>query len=165
MRLWAGQHARGHRGNAELHGAGAFPGEGARSRPQRDREPHAGTRALTLLRSTQAHGSAVDIFAFGVLLNEVFAREVPWDGYQPFDIKDRVVRSERPPMPNTMPRVCEGLVRKAWHQTACIRPRASQLVSALADVEDSLPVHTISARMLGDDALDQFASMRLSRTT
>ena len=48
--------------------------------------------------------------------------QVPWDGYQPFDIKERVVKGERPPTPRTMPTACEGLLRRMWHQTASIRP-------------------------------------------
>lgn len=122
--------------------------------------------------SAQAHGTSVDIFALGVLLNELFAREVPWDGYDPMEIKARarphdhrreralpsrpliaplvapaprllqarVLRSERPPVPHTMPRVCEGLLRKAWHQTAALRPKAEALIKTLGEVEDSLPL-------------------------
>ena len=35
-------------------------------------------------------GMGVDVFAFGVLVNEMFARELPWDGLQPLDIKEKV---------------------------------------------------------------------------
>jgi len=34
--------------------------------------------------------TSVDVFAFGVLLNEMWAREVPWDGYSPLDIRQKV---------------------------------------------------------------------------
>ena len=44
-------------------------------------------------------GNGVDVFAFGVLLNEIWAREVPWDGFKPLDIKDRV---RLPPRPSTL---------------------------------------------------------------
>ena len=60
--------------------------------------------------------ASVDVFAFGVLLNEIWSREVPWDGYQPFDIREKVARARggiqralrRPPAPPTLThaRVC-----------------------------------------------------------
>ena len=45
---------------------------------------------------SKPNSSAVDVFAFGVLLNEMWAREVPWDGYMPFDIRDKVSRQRGP---------------------------------------------------------------------
>ena len=60
----------------------------------------------------QAYSTPVDVFAFAVLLNELLSREVPWDGYQPMDIKAKVVAGERPRVPKTVPSACEGLLRK-----------------------------------------------------
>ena len=54
----------------------------------------------------------MDVFAFAVLLNELLSREVPWDGYQPMDIKAKVVAGERPRVSKTVPSACEGLLRK-----------------------------------------------------
>jgi serine/threonine protein kinase len=31
---------------------------------------------------SKAYSTSVDVFAFGVMLNEMGAREVPWDGYK-----------------------------------------------------------------------------------
>ena len=67
-------------------------------------------------------GNAVDVFAFGVLLKEIWAREVPWDGYQPLDIREKVTAGERPPTPRTMPYACEALVKRLWHATPALRP-------------------------------------------
>eukprot|EP00949_MAST-11_sp_MAST-11-sp1_P001298 g1298.t1 len=41
---------------------------------------------------------AVDVFAFGVVMWEIFSREVPWSGYDPQDIRRRVCSGERPSM-------------------------------------------------------------------
>ena len=49
------------------------------------REVSAGTpnyMAPELLLS-KPYSTPVDVFAFAVLLNELFTREVPWDGYTP----------------------------------------------------------------------------------
>lgn len=42
------------------------------------------------LFNAKPFSQAVDVFAFGVLLNEIWGREVPWDGYQPQDIRQKV---------------------------------------------------------------------------
>jgi len=119
---------------------------------------------------SKPYNASVDVFAFAVLLNEMFAREVPWDGYQPFDIKERVVNGERPPTPKTMPHACEGLLRKAWHQHSSLRPRCEQLVTTLRAVEQTLPLGASAlgalgcARTFNFDSLDEFAGLRLNKT-
>jgi hypothetical protein len=99
--------------------------------------------------------ASVDVFALGVLLNEMFARELPWDGYQPLDIKQKVVDGERPPVCSTMPTAAQGLLHKLWHQTAAFRPRAQAAASVLAEIEAALPAG--SSGMYAD-TLDNFSS-------
>ena len=89
--------------------------------------------------------------------------QVPWDGYQPLDIKDKVLAGERPRMVRTMPHACEGLLRKAWHQNGKLRPTFSQMIETLQAVEETLPMG--SALLLGGmvprDSLDDFAGLGL----
>ena len=102
----------------------------------------------------------MDVFAFAVLLNELFTREVPWDGYTPADIKAKVVEGQRPRTERTMPRVCDGLLRKAWHQDAKMRPTFEQVIVTLREVEEALPRGT-SALLGGSiDDMDDFAALR-----
>lgn len=42
----------------------------------------------------QSYDEKVDVFAFGVLLWEVLAREVPYDGLDPGDIRDKILRGD-----------------------------------------------------------------------
>ena len=42
----------------------------------------------------KAYDEKVDVFAFGTLLWEIYANEVPWDGLEQFDIKNRVIAGE-----------------------------------------------------------------------
>ena len=108
-------------------------------------------------------GNAVDVFAFGVLLNEIWAREVPWDGYQPLDIREKVTAGERPPTPRTMPYACEALVKRLWHATPALRPTFAEALPQLQSVNDVLPVGNLGASMPRDalDSLDALSGLSL----
>lgn len=47
------------------------------------------------LFNKRPYDSGVDVFAFGTLLYEVIAREVPYDGLEPLDIKEKVSKGEQ----------------------------------------------------------------------
>ena len=60
-----------------------------------------------------------------------------------------------------MPRALEGLVGRAWHQDAKLRPTFEQALETLRGVLDTLP----AGRALLEshvDSLDDFASLRTS---
>jgi len=107
----------------------------------RSKEPTAGTPNYmppeTFLAQPGCGG--VDVFALGILLNELFSSEVPWDGYEPMNIKAKVLRGERPPESKTMPVAAQTLVRTLWHQNVSQRPRAQAAATALAAIESALP--------------------------
>ena len=69
-----------------------------------------------------------------------------------------------------MPHACEGLLRKAWHQMASLRPRCEQILTTLRAVEETLPLGASALGKLGCgrsfnfDTLDEFASLRLNKT-
>lgn len=88
---------------------------------------------------SKPYNTAVDVFAFGVLLNECFRREVPWDGYKPLDIKQMVVDGQRPPTALTMPTALERMLGRLWHQQADARPAFYRIVDDLRAVCDTLP--------------------------
>ena len=109
----------------------------------------------------KAYSTPVDVFAFGVLLNELFTREVPWDGYQPIDIKEKVVEGQRPRTATTTPRACESLLHRCWHQDAKLRPPFGQVEQTLRDIQDSLPMGSSALLGVGSiDSLDDFAGLR-----
>lgn len=116
------------------------------------------------LFASKPYSVKVDVFAFAVLLNEMLSREVPWDGYQPLDIKDKVLAGERPPVAKTVPVACGGLLRKAWHTTPALRPHFEALIGTLRTIEENLPLGSAalgcSSRMRMGDSLDEFASLK-----
>lgn len=115
---------------------------------------------------SKPNSSSVDVFAFGVLLNEMWAREVPWDGYLPFDIKEKVVAGERPPTPKAMPLQCESLLKKLWHKSSSLRPTFAEAIPLLESVLTNLPAGAPPSRGGGGfgggmpmDSLDALDSM------
>jgi len=106
-------------------------------------------------------GNPVDVFAFGVLLNEIWAREVPWDGYQPMDIRQKVTAGERPRTPRTMPSACEGLVRNLWHAKAAVRPTFAEALPQLESLLETLPGDRLNSSLgrMPMDALDSLDSL------
>ena len=81
--------------------------------------------------------------------------QVPWDGFQPVDIKQRVVAGERPRASLTMPLACERLLQAAWHTDPSARPTfdaaRGELRKAL-EVMGSAPSHDLPP--LPPDSLD-----------
>lgn len=113
--------------------------------------------------------TSVDVFAFGVLLNELWAREVPWDGYTPLDIRTKVTAGERPPTPRTMPFACESLVKKLWHATPAMRPTFAEVLPSLHSVLETLPGESLNSSLKGMpmdalDSLDALAGLALKPT-
>lgn len=73
-------------------------------------------------------------YAWAILLNELFSRQVPWDGYSPYDIT-RLVGSEgkRPASVLTMPVAVERTLGRAWAQEAAGRPAFGELVATMEE--------------------------------
>ena len=82
--------------------------------------------------------------------------QVPWDGYQPFDIKVLVSQGERPKASLTMPYACERLLQRAWHADATSRPTFENAVKELFGAKEALggdaPSHGLPP--LPPDSLD-----------
>jgi len=111
---------------------------------------------------SKPHSTSVDVFSFGVLLNELWSREVPWDGYSPLDIRNKVTSGDRPSIPRTMPYACEALVRKLWHATPALRPAFPEVVPSLEAVFDGLPAGGSGRRIeMPMDSLDALAGLSL----
>jgi serine/threonine protein kinase len=77
------------------------------------------------------YSEAVDIFAFGTLLWEVYAGEVPYDGFDPSDIKDRVVKDPALPTKPAVPPAILTLVNECRQSDPAKRPSAESLAARL----------------------------------
>jgi predicted Ser/Thr protein kinase len=90
------------------------------------------------LQSTRADGKftfsmASDVFAFGVLLFEIFERKTPWSGFQLVDIRDRVSKGKRVEFDATKyPADVLDLMDNCWNFLPAHRPAMDTIATSLA---------------------------------
>eukprot|EP00928_Gymnodinium_smaydae_P071031 TRINITY_DN5471_c0_g3_i1.p1 TRINITY_DN5471_c0_g3~~TRINITY_DN5471_c0_g3_i1.p1 ORF type:complete len:377 (+),score=76.47 TRINITY_DN5471_c0_g3_i1:120-1250(+) len=70
----------------------------------------------------------VDVFAYGTLLWEVFAADVPFACLDPVDIKEKVIAGSMPEMTSSIPAVVRPIILDCWTLDPSTRP-------CMADVE------------------------------
>ena len=81
------------------------------------------------------YNEKVDVYAFGLVLWEMLAREVPFDGMLPGDIKAAVVdNKERPAMPLSCPRSVQRLIAECWDQDPNVRPGFEAIIERCQDL-------------------------------
>ncbi len=69
----------------------------------------------------QAYDKGVDLFAYGTILWELFAREVPYEGIDPTDVSAKVVKGE-PLQIKNVPKLVMNLVNELRNLDANKRP-------------------------------------------
>jgi serine/threonine protein kinase len=78
-----------------------------------------------------AYSRASDVFAFGVLLYEIFARSAPWPGLANVNVVLRVSKGERMDLPQTVPAAVRKTMKQCWAHEAKERPKMSTVVDEL----------------------------------
>lgn len=99
--------------------------------------PRVRTRALAqpeMFSQGVAASPASDVYALGMVLWELVARQCPWDGVEPADIKTRVCAGERPPQPLSCPRELRDIIETCAAHTPGERPTALEVLAALRNV-------------------------------
>lgn len=80
------------------------------------------------------YNEKADIYALGVVLNEMGARRQPFDGLPPGEIRAAVLAGQRPEVPLTCPKPLSELIRQCWHDDQTQRPSAAKVLETLKDL-------------------------------
>eukprot|EP00753_Platysulcus_tardus_P008052 PLAT15585.1.p1 GENE.PLAT15585.1~~PLAT15585.1.p1 ORF type:complete len:306 (+),score=159.92 PLAT15585.1:84-1001(+) len=110
-----------------------------------------------LLRVGGSCTAAVDVYALGILLWEMFCREVPLDGMTVAEIRDFTLDGNRPALPLFMDDAIKRLIEKCWAQDAKERASIAEVCDELdwlyREAEDSSRAERLASAGSGD-ALD-----------
>jgi len=106
------------------------------------------------LLQSKAFSKKVDVYAFSIILWELFKREVPWVGYAPMEVRNMVLDGERPDIPTMdCPFLARGMMRRCWAQDPKDRPEFADALRELKDWEP--PVNHLAMLDSGvGDSLD-----------
>lgn len=87
------------------------------------------------LLNSQPFSKSVDVYMFGILLWEIFSRDIPFRGSDVSDIKRRVLAGERFRVPTVdCPRECQNLMKRCWDHEPSSRPTFQEVHEALQNV-------------------------------
>lgn len=81
----------------------------------------------------RAYDKKVDVFAYGTMVWEIFARKVPYDGLEPGDIKERVCGEDNLSM-NGLPKKIATLIQECRAQDPKKRPDFETVIQTLAGI-------------------------------
>ncbi len=78
-----------------------------------------------------AYSKASDVFAFGVLLYEIFARSAPWPGLANINVATRVIAGTRMQPHETVPPDMRELMTQCWAHEPKERPSAKAVCASI----------------------------------
>eukprot|EP00980_Cylindrotheca_fusiformis_P000763 scaffold183_cov112-Cylindrotheca_fusiformis.AAC.2 len=86
--------------------------------------------APELLRGESGNTTASDVYAFGIVLYEIYSRREPYDGEDPTTVlhlvADKLVQ-KRPPIPQHMPAQIQSLMQDCIQNDASLRPTFQEI--------------------------------------
>jgi len=95
--------------------------------------------APELFEKNSDYGTAVDVYAYGMVLWELTHRKIPFEEEQMFTVPQKVMKGDRPPIGKNTPKALKKLITSCWHGKAAKRPTMSTVTKAIAQLyEESL---------------------------
>jgi len=82
----------------------------------------------------QVYSKATDVYSFGVLLYEIFAKEAPWSGVNNLVACQKVLNGERMKPPKRAPRPLRKLMLECWAHEPKERPKMSSVQTRIAEL-------------------------------
>jgi serine/threonine protein kinase len=81
----------------------------------------------------QVYSKATDVFSFGVLLFEIFAREAPWKDVNNMVACANVLKGDRMQLSRSLPRAMRQLMLECWAHESSDRPKMSVIQKRIAN--------------------------------
>eukprot|EP00752_Nemacystus_decipiens_P011886 g10539.t1 len=106
------------------------------------------------LLEDRPYSKSVDVYAFGILLWEIFSRAIPFAGFSAADIREAVVSGGRPKVPRGNPSEVGQLMCRCWCQDSRQRPPFDEVEDLLQESLRSTPATTELEGMESGDCLD-----------
>ena len=78
------------------------------------------------------------MYAFGVLLNEMVGKEVPFSGMSVYEIRSAVAGGGRPSITLSCPKVLSDISKVCWDQDPVKRPSFEKLLSLLKEASNQV---------------------------
>jgi serine/threonine protein kinase len=85
------------------------------------------------LFSSSPYNEKVDVYAFGIVLNEMDTRKMPYTGMGVAEIKASVLSGQRPEVSLSCPKLMADIIKKCWDQDAAERPSFVAVLDMLKD--------------------------------
>ncbi|OHS97880.1 TKL family protein kinase [Tritrichomonas foetus] len=78
------------------------------------------------------YDNTIDVYAFGMILYEMAAHEIPFHNYaRPLQVASKVMAGERPQIPSNISDSLQSLIKRCWAQDPSQRPSMHQVVAEL----------------------------------
>jgi serine/threonine-protein kinase CTR1 len=117
------------------------------------------------LLQNKTFSKKVDVYAFGILMWEVFEESVPFAELMVSEIRDCVVAGQRPDIPQSMPPDLQRLMQECWSNDPEDRPDFMDVICDLREALDSGACDPIVSNLdqleldMGGDCLDSLGSL------
>jgi serine/threonine protein kinase len=90
------------------------------------------------LFENRSFNKSVDVYAFGVVVWEIFAKDTPFKMLPIEEIKRRVCSGERLKIPSWVPARVAGLISRCWAQRSDDRPSFTEIVDELLEIAEEV---------------------------
>lgn len=90
------------------------------------------------LLTSSCYNEKVDVYAFGIMLNEIVSRRVPFEGMTVQQIQDAVRRGERPVIVPHCHRKLVEVIERCWCTESSTRPSFQDVHDMLKEVSKFL---------------------------
>ena len=83
----------------------------------------------------KAYDEKIDVFSFGTMLWEIFTREVPYEGLEPADIMQKLMKEEPLGSNVSIPKPIQKIINECRSLNPDMRPNFDRVCDLLGNIE------------------------------